>query len=187
MGQQTRVLPKLNFRFRISQEFLNDETNEKITSVLAICLYLLLLRYFILENWRLCLFRLWAWVHLRTSAVSVCTPAEQQQKVHRPFRAGQSTRPWHWTAAGKSLQETNHYFFYFLHTNTGLLSHIERWVLGFKLKYGQEASVPFSSSSLDKTYVRAAHVFVIRKTSCLFSISSVLVSLLFGLYHKKNH
>lgn len=45
-------------------------------------------------------FRLWSSVHLWASAVSVCATAEQQQKVHWPFRAGQSTRPGHRTAAG---------------------------------------------------------------------------------------
>lgn len=51
-------------------------------------------------------FRVRASVHLWAPAVSVCTPAEQQQKIHWPYRAGQSTGPGHRTAAGKSLQQT---------------------------------------------------------------------------------
>lgn len=41
-------------------------------------------------------------VHLWASAVSVCTPAEQQQKIHRSVRAGQSSGSGYRTAAGKT-------------------------------------------------------------------------------------
>lgn len=50
-------------------------------------------------------FRLRASVHLWASAVFVCTDAKQQQKVHRSFRAGQSTGPGHRPAAGKAKHD----------------------------------------------------------------------------------
>lgn len=43
-------------------------------------------------------------VHQRASAVPVCTLAEQQQKVHRSVRAGQSSGSGYRSAAGKAKQ-----------------------------------------------------------------------------------